>query len=86
MIYTVRKHAITGYRCESSSKGGRMERASAAVLQQRLQGNVGGVQKNTDRRGGGTMIRTGYNIECHFDTFLSSPLKLFESSIHMIGS
>lgn len=70
MIHAVRKHATTGYRREPSSEGRRMERASAAVLQQGLQGDVGGVQKNTDKRGG-TMIRTGYNIECHSDTHSS---------------
>lgn len=83
MIYTVCKHAITGYRCEPSSKGGRMERDNAAILQQGLHGDVGGVQKNTDKSGR-TMIRTGYNIECHFDTFLSSPSNFFEPSVHMI--
>lgn len=52
MIHTVRKHVITGHRCEPSPEGGWMEGDSTAVLQQGLQRDVGGVQKNTDERGG----------------------------------
>lgn len=43
MIHIVRKHAFTGHRCKPSPKRGWMEGDSAAVLQQRLQGNVRGV-------------------------------------------